>query len=160
MLAPVIRSVIPYQWFVSHCDPSHTNAPLTPTISLLAASSLSLFEAWLVLVCVYQQTMSACQTSVRALETVLIMFCSALPCTGLIQLLEINWNSAVSSGIMQTMTHQHQLLGANRRFYAEISSDDLTQAPTPPQSDVKPECKNSSSFFVICKNWLGVNNLV
>ena len=58
MLAPVIRSVIPYQWFLSHCDPSHTNAPLTPTLFLLAASSLSLFEAWLVLFCVYQQTMS------------------------------------------------------------------------------------------------------
>ena len=76
MLAPVIRSVIPYQWFLSHCDPSHTNAPLTPTLYSCwqPASSLTVWS------------LAGPVDNVRlsdltgALETVLIMlFCALAP---------------------------------------------------------------------------------
>ena len=163
MLAPVIRSVIPYQWFVSHCDPSHTNAPLTPTISLLAASSLSLFEAWLVLVCVYQQTMSACQTSVRALETVLIMFCSALPPCPVPASFNY-WKSIVTRPSLPRYHANHDSPASVIRSQPSFLRGNLlrwSHGHQPhPQSDVHLNGKNSSSFFAICKNRLGVNNLV
>ena len=92
MLALVIRSVIPYQWFLSHCDPSHTNAPLTPTLSLLAASALWLFEAPLVCVVGLSDLTGG---SGDCFDYVVLR--PALLCAGLIQLLEINSNSAVVS---------------------------------------------------------------
>ena len=99
---------------------------------------------------------SVCQTSLGALETVLIMFYCALPCAGLIQLLEINSSSAVvSSGIMQTMTHPSIGNYRNQRSFLRghlVRWSHTVRCP--------PDCKNSSSFFVICKNCLGVNNLV
>ena len=37
----VSRSVIPYQWYLSHCYPSHTNAPLTPALCAASPCHLS-----------------------------------------------------------------------------------------------------------------------
>ena len=98
-LALLIRSVIPYQWFLSHCDPSHTNAPLTPPLYVLALSLLShhisLFEAWLVQCSVYHQKCHC------------LCFDCVVQSALLSPLLEINCNSGVWSAIMQTMTHRH-----------------------------------------------------
>ena len=136
-------------WSITHKRSTYAN--IIPAGSKRALTVWSL-AGWF---CVYQQTMSDLSV---ALETVLIMLYCALPRP------HSTIGNQLELGRLQRYHANHDSPASVIRSQPSFLRGNLlrwSHGHQPhPQSDVHLNGKNSSSFFAICKNRLGVNNLV